>query len=266
VWVVSGRAWRYWLWSFGQLQLFYALIFYPAFSLVAGFGDWPQIYGSLIGRGDLPTGVPELRPWAIGVAVTHAALLALWWQAKRSPALRRALLERYAQPSLLEHAERVEQGGGVDDYCALAIEYARLGETDLAERTFREAAATYPDQAVVQLNWARFEAGRGRADRALTLYGEALSLATDPRLRVLAREGLAHAELEHGRARVALRHLDHALAIQRDDPALRLLRARVRWILKDRAGAELDLESVEASGVERALSAAAALRAEMGGG
>ncbi len=268
VWLVRGRAWRYWMLAFGRLQLFYGLIFYPAFSLLAGFGDWPQIYGSLLGRADLPTGAASLRPWAIGTLVVHAAFLAVWWAAERTPAVRRALLARYAPAALAERMQRITQVGDVDSMNALAVEYARLGEIKLAEAAFRDAVSAFPDHAAPFLNWARFERGRGRQDRALDLYGEGLARAGEPHLRAIALEGMANAELEHGRPRLSLPHLDQALALRPTDPGLRLLRAQVRWRVDDAAGAAHDLAAAEASGAasgeERVLRAVASLRTEMG--
>ncbi|RIL09825.1 hypothetical protein DCC79_09885 [bacterium] len=86
-------AWFYLTLAFARVQLVYALVGYPLLSLGAGWGDWTTIYSRQGG------------PWAMAMALAHAAALAALWRIGRS--------ERYAAWMARRLGER-GRGDGTD--------------------------------------------------------------------------------------------------------------------------------------------------------
>jgi tetratricopeptide (TPR) repeat protein len=232
-----GRAARYLALAFARLQFFYALLFYPVFSYLTGFGDWTVIYGPAFG-GRL----------VLVVGALHVALTAALWLAWRSAAVRRRLVALYAPPEVARLAAIVARDAAeCDALNRLGAYYADQGELSLAARSFHEASLCDPEDPRPLINAARIEEARGRHDRAFDLYQRTLALARAPALRAVGHAGLAEAAYRLGRPQESLEHVEAALAHQPDDLELLHLRGTVRARLDDEDGARADLERVAAA-------------------
>ncbi len=217
--VIVSRPWRYWLASFARLEFFYSLIFYPAFSLLTQFGDFQMIYGPLLTRAGLggnvtrPFSSPELFGPAAATALVHCVVLAGLVALDRHPDFRRWLLLRTTPPGLGRLIDEARDAPDAEASMRMAEAYAHNGDTLLANAELEAAALRFPNDPRPPFGLARIAADAGRHDRALKLYDRALTNAPlgATRLRAMALEGIADAELAHGRPAAALDRMGEAV-------------------------------------------------------
>ena len=215
---VESRPWRYWLMSFARLEFFYSLVFYPVFSLITEFGDFQVIYGPLLTRlgfGGIVAqrfASPELFGPAAATAVVHVAVLAGLVALDRHPAFRRWLIKRTSSSDFERLIEDARSASDAEAPMRLAQAYVDNGDQRLAIAELEAAATQFPDDPRPPFGLANIAVGRGRHDRALMLYERALALAPAgaTRLRALALQGMAEAELAHGRSDAAIDRMSEA--------------------------------------------------------
>ena len=223
--LIRSRPWRHWLASFARLDFFYSLVFYPVFSLITEFGDFQVIYGPLLARVGLGGGVaqrfdvPALFGLALAIAIAHVLLLAGLVALDRHPRFRRWLLLRTAPPEMERLVDEARGATDAESSLRLAEIYANNGDDRLAKAELESAAALYPDDPRPPFGLAQIAAGKGRHDQALELYEQAIRSAPSgaTRLKALALEGMAHAEVAHGHRSEALAHMTEAVDSLRGD-------------------------------------------------
>ncbi|MEW5987712.1 MAG: M50 family metallopeptidase [Chloroflexota bacterium] len=189
-----------------RFQIFFALIYYPLFSLVGLFGDWVSIYNF------------QATPLLSGLAaVGHLATLAVYIWASR-----RGWFEMVSFATAAEHErfQAIQQEASANPQDGQAqlrlVEGLRLGG---APRQAQSRLQTFlrgnPSSAEGYLQLAVLEGQRGRqlSPRARRYVETALALGlARPSAVAHAHRLLAQYALDTGRPDQAIDHLDQALA------------------------------------------------------
>lgn len=209
--------WRELGYAFAKQQLFYALIWYPALSVLFGFGgDWATIYDF------------SIAPFAQITLAAHLALLLALWQLDRSAWAGRWRLARY--PQAVEEFRRLEAAaqlrpGDAEPPARLAYLSHQLGEPGLSRQFLRQAAgvdahapAVLMAQALIAFDQRRYGPARSAAEAALQT-----GLGPAPRARMQLL--LARLFIDRDQPNEALPHLEGALSQTPGDAELLYWRA-----------------------------------------
>lgn len=120
------------------------------------------------------------------------------FDALEEPRARFHLGEAYRASGAFEEATKVlsaliAQDGddNVEARLSLALSFEGLGDTDAAERAYREILAAHPDEPRALLNLAVLVESDGRASEALPLLERALAVVTDETAREQIEQALA---------------------------------------------------------------------------
>lgn len=204
-----------WLWGRGQtsgplrfaalrsvrFQIYFALIYYPLFTLFLAIGDWRTIYDF--------AATPLL---SAGTAVVHVAiLLAFYWLDRRGY----FELPAFADVADQQRYAALARAGGV----AATLTRARLALRGNAPRTARReidaALRDAPDSAEAHFLWAaaHTDSPERVPERAVKHARQALTLGlSDAGMRASALHMIGLHDLGRGRAAEALAHFDEAIA------------------------------------------------------
>ncbi|MBK8903585.1 MAG: hypothetical protein IPM53_20550 [Anaerolineaceae bacterium] len=187
--------------------LYFSLIYYPIFTALTFIGDWRVIYD--FGATPVLSGA---------TAVTHAALLLLFWQANR-----RGWFEMVGHSSANDAADfaRLEEQWRLnpqDPNMTLQMVTAlrQGGATQKAARILQQAIAQNPNVAgyYLQLALLQHEGKKTVPGTAVRHLEKALQLGlNDPRQQAMAHQLLGQHALDRGQGPQALDHLDQAIRL-----------------------------------------------------
>lgn len=245
---VVRAAWqKYLLLAFARVQLTWALIGYPLFTLL-GFGDWTTIYNPATWQVGLPFGV------------FHALLILGLWLLNRNAGVKRWELSLFAGMSeRLGQTERnlaaqPENANGLVDRGNL---YAQNNMLDAAQQDYTRALRMDPGNPRALYNLGQIDLGRKQFRSAETRFRAALDRAVgDARLATALNYALGLALFQQGKREEAVAAFDRALGYEPEVPefhywrgmALRALRQDVRARAAFQRAADL------ASGTDPALA------------
>jgi tetratricopeptide (TPR) repeat protein len=189
-----------------RTHLYYALVYYPVFTLFTFIGDWRTIYN--FGATPLLSGV---------TAVAHAGALAAFLWADRRGYFEMRALDSLAEQSKLGALEAQALNNPQDDNLQLQrIEAIRLGvATNEALHQMRQFLRRRPDSAEGHLQMALLQSqGQPRVPRAASQSATtALSLGLSrPVGRALAHQVIGRHSLDMERPDEAAEHFNEALA------------------------------------------------------
>lgn len=202
----QSSAWRYFGLRTLRFHLYYALLYYPLFTLFTFIGDWRTIYDF--------QATPLLSGATLGLHV--AALALFWWSDRRGwyemPAFQSAG-EASELAALKERAARNPQ----DERLQLSLieRLRQRGAGNEAQRRLRAFLQEHPRSAEAHLSMALVAGeGRGNVSRTVRRHAEeALQLGLrDPANEATAHTLMAQYYLQVEKSDEALRHLDEALA------------------------------------------------------
>jgi len=233
--VVRRGIWAEIIESFARQQSFYALVWYPALSAFAGFGDWVTIYNFAI------------VPWAAIMLVVHLSLLGGLIWLDRSAWAARLRLER--NPAQAEAVQRVEASLAgqttAAPFAQLALQHLRQGEPALAEDYLRRAARLDPNDPTLHAVRAHLAFQRRRGAQAERAARAALAGGLPPDLRGEMHSLLAFSLMQAGRREDAIAEFGNAINLRADDYNLYYWRAIVQRSLGRREEAQVDFEQAE---------------------
>jgi tetratricopeptide (TPR) repeat protein len=231
--VVRTGIWAELLEAFARQQLLYALIWYPAFTLI-GFGDWVTIYNF------------GISPYAQLMLAAHLGLLAgLWWLNRSAWA---AGLRLARQPAAAREARQAleaavaAQPANPRPLVALAQFYLQTGEPALAERTLNRAAALDARDPLLRFVQAQMAFNQRRYGPAERAARDALMGGLPPEMRAQLHGWLAQAYMQQGRRDQAVTEFTAALDLRPGDHNWHYWRGIVRRSLGRRDEARLDFE------------------------
>ena len=230
--VVRRGIWAELLESFARQQLFYALVWYPAFTFF-GAGDWVTIYNF------------SRAPFAQGFLVFHLALLAGLFFLDRSPWAVERRLGR--DPRRLELRRQLEAAIAQQPMAAaplarLGLLYAEAGEMGAARRYLSRAAQLDPNDATLKLAQARLAARQGNPVAADKAAQAALTTDLTPDARAALQGQLAFSHMQAGRRAEAIAGFTEALRLSPDNQQLYYWRGVVRRSLGRNVEALTDFE------------------------
>lgn len=200
----SSPALRYFGLRAFRFQTFFSLIYYPVFTLLGFEGDWKTIYDF----GATPV-------WSGVTAVTHLALLILFWQGDR-----RGWFEMPAYRDLADQQRAFQLATVANDYDPQTqlrhIETLRRGgATNQAQTALRRLIAQHPDNGLAYLEMAALQSQGKRQIPAAALENarKALSLGLPDQGAAFAHQLLGQYHLEVGRLDNAHNHLSEGVAL-----------------------------------------------------
>ena len=191
-----------------RFQIFFALVYYPLFTLVLPIGDWATIYD--FGATPILSGI---------TAVFHAGMLLGYWLASRRGWFEMAshssatAQQRFAQLETavrlnphdtnqqMQYIEQLRQGGAVNQ----------------AREALNQFLAKNPQSGLGHLQRALllWQGNNGRVSKQVgQAAAQALQLGLDrPYQQALAHQLVAEHEMQMDRAKLAVQHLTDALAV-----------------------------------------------------
>ena len=191
-----------------RFQVYFSLIYYPLFTLFGFDGDWRTIYDF----GSTPL-------LSAATAVTHAAILLLFWRGDRlgwfeAPAFSSAAGQQQFEQLATEAAANPQE-------TAVQLRYIdalrRGGATHKAKHELDQLLQQHPDSGIAYLELAALQ-GSGKATvpaEAARNAQKALDLGlTDPAQIAYVHELLGRYEMERNRLDEANRHLSAAIETQ----------------------------------------------------
>ena len=250
-----------------RFNVYFALVYYPLFTLATQFGDWRTIYD--FGLVPLP---------AAATLLVHALLLGAFYWLDRRGAFAMPDFQTAAQATrfaaLRERADAQPNDTALQ--LAYATELVNHGLAGQAQPLLQRAVAQQPQSADIHmlLGRAALAGGRQSKSAAATHFAKALEIGLpDAAQRIMVRRLLAEVAFDKGKAAEALAQLDRCIDDVRTAPGLSPAVARMcyqtRGIIRRQTGryAEADADLQQAlqlareeatpgavAGVERELS------------
>jgi tetratricopeptide (TPR) repeat protein len=227
---IRQRIWAEVLFFFACAQSITSLVAYPLLSLRAGWGDWPKIYDF------------SLQPQATLVFLAHVGLIvALWRLYHADQALHWRLARDSAVPSQWLALKSKTNKNPTDLAARLALVELLMQQNESREAN-RVMRALPPHQAhdpSVQLLQASLAA---TPREALRRCQPLLHADLQPEQQIRRDRILSYSYLKMGNLEAALRHADHGLSLDSDQPNLRATRANIHLRLKHYPEALSDLD------------------------
>ncbi len=187
-----------------RFQTFFSLIYYPVFTLLGFEGDWATIYR-----------FAATPVWSGLTAVSHAALLFLFWRGDR---LGWFEMPAFADSAMAQEAAQLAAASSYDPQTQLrTIQLLRLGGAiNRAKTAARRLLVQHPDNAMAYLEMALLLSNGRRQPppAALKHIRQALALGLpNPAATAYAHQLLGSYSLEMGQQEEALRQLEQSLQL-----------------------------------------------------
>ena len=186
------------------LQLYFALIYYPIFTLFLPVGDWTTIYDF------------AATPIASAVtAVCHATILLLFWQADRTGWFERPAFETVEAQAQFQALQQQITLNSQDTQTQLqSIDIMRRGgANNKAKYLLNQYLKQEPNSPKAYLQRAALNGGRNVSRKAADDVKKALQLGlSDPVSLIFAHQLLGGYYLEHNDAGTAVTHYSQAVA------------------------------------------------------
>jgi len=231
----SGKTiWGEVLYAYVRHELFYALVWYPAISVVGFGGDWTMIYDF------------SVTPYAPVTLTLHILLLyGLWrldkstwaahWRIRRDPEAQAALQKLEAEAEM--------RRGTVKPLLNLAHFYHQQGEAHLSRHYTALASRLAPTDPAVAVNQALMAYNRQDYRTAQSAARRALSTALTPDEQSQMHQVLAFVCMRNGHRAEALAHFDAALGLTPDRSTAYYWRGILKRSLGRLAEARADFDS-----------------------
>lgn len=203
----NSEAWRYFGLRTLRFQLYYALLYYPVFTLFTFIGDWRIIYDF--------SATPLLSGATL---VVHLAALGFFWWSDRRGWYEMPTFQTAAQRQELDALQENIDHNPQDERAQLRLidSLRRSGASHEARRRLQSFLKSFPNSAEGHLIMALLEAeGKSQLSRSARSHTEkALQLGlSGASERASAHALLGQHFLQTERYDEAVRHLDDALAL-----------------------------------------------------